>query len=485
MGTFIEYSGEMNIPKEKLEILSKQMEKVMNYGGMMDLEFLDLFGFRLELMKPFHLNPEGRSLFCYNYFEENFWETGCYKWKEGKLHTEKVGCYEFNDVSLAAYYLLFMYDENPGCVAVDNRIMADTVAVGWLNHLLGTRFSMKPFFQLFDIAEKYALDGWSPDLKEEEILYMLPENLEYDACGTDFADLMYIFHGTQTLDLGDVLPGSYPDDVKKAREAVRSFLNREGEDSLETLWTFLKSDREKRMEMTDLSPLPELSLILPARVFVFLAAKQKGLNFWKLWKDLREQVYQDQEMKSYAGESLEKTRRERAEEPAEPVSTLDFLQRSETYPFGTSSCTLSDDDRLYWWDPESDEVTLSEKMDAWLRDLSHRHRTIMETPEKNPAESDSFLKDFVTVLGRVNEGYRNVKPFHSMFYEFIENGSKKEYTAAVELLKELARENWEQEDGHGWSGIGKNAPRSPGRMRMRRYLSVMANTKLRKKYFGF
>ncbi len=495
MATFIEYTGEMNIPEEKREILAEQMEKVLNFGGMMDFEVVHLFGFELGLMRPFHADPERRAEFFYNYFEDDSWEGGEFDMAKGTLMSGGVGWSELHDVTLAAYFLLAMYDEDPGCPAVDDSPVASTFAVGWLNHLLGTRFSMKPFFDLFANAEKYAMLSDPPFLGSMATVDMLPDGMEYEACGTDFADLMYISEGTESLDQDDVLPGTYPDDVRKAREAVRLFLNRKGEeDSLERLWAFLKSDREKRMAMTDLSPLPELSLILPARVFIFLAAQERNLKFWRLWKDLRDHVYQDQQMKPYASRSLEKIRRERAEAPVKPVSTLRYLKQSENVLFtnnvGKSCYRLSDDDRLYWWDPESDEVILSEEMDRWLSDLSNRHRAILESLKKNPPESDSFMEDFVNVLGRVNQAYKNVFPFQSMFYEFVRNGGKKKYAAAVELYKELARENWEegkilQKDDRDWSGIGKSVRCNPGRTRLRRYLGVMANRKLRKRYFGF
>ncbi len=328
---------------------------------------------------------------------------------------------------------------------------------------------------------------------------MIPVGMEYEACSTDFADLMYIFHGTASLDQEDIVPGSYADDVRQAREAIRSFLNREEEDPLETLWTFLKSDREKRMEMTELSPLPELSLILPARVFVYLASERQGLDFWKLWNDLRKQVYQDQEMKSYVPKSLEKARREMAERPVRPVRTSIYLRQTYSFVFpsryeemkGVPVYYLSDDDRLYWWDPDSDEVILSSEVDRWLKDLSLRHRAILESLKGKPLKPRAFRKKFLDVLIGVSNGYRYVYPFKRMFREFIRHSRKKEYVAALELYKELAAENWktgkvagEIEENY-WLLASRTERCNPGRMAMKRYLSVMANRKLRKRYFGF
>ena len=61
---------------------------------------------------------------------------------------------------------------------------------------------------------------------------------------------------------------------------------------------------------------------------------------------------------------------------------------------------------------------------------------------------------------------------------------------AIALLKMLYEEN--KEDGkiieyarENWDMVSKNVTQNIARLRLKRYLSVMANTKVRKKYFGF
>ncbi len=500
MGAEISYIGNMRIPGKKREILAKQMEKVLNYGGMMTYDWVKHSGRYLLLLKPFELDPwEKYSNFHYSYFEDVPLEDSCFSREEGTLYTKNVEFYGAESLytCIAAYSLLSMYDKKPGCTVVNGSPQTSPSAVGWLNHLLGTRFSMKRYFDLFQFAEGFFWRYRSGCREESDVLDMIPAGMEYEVCSTDFADLMYIFHGTGSLDRGNLLPGTYPYDVRQAREAVRLFLNRkEEEDSLERLWAFLKSDREKRMEMTELSPLPELSLFLPARVFAYLAAEQQGLEFWNLWKVLRKKVYQDQQMKSYVPKSLENFRREMAEEPVEPVRTSIYLRHPGYFPYrshceelqGVPCYYLSDDDRLYWWDPDSDEVILSSEVDRWLLDLSLRHRAILKN---NPPERGNFRSRFLDVLIRANNGYMRLYPFEHMFHEFVENGSKPEYAAALELYEELAAENWKtgkvgwRIGEEEWNTANKTERCNPGRMAMKRYLSVMANTKLRKKYFGF
>ena len=77
-----------------------------------------------------------------------------------------------------------------------------------------------------------------------------------------------------------------------------------------------------------------------------------------------------------------------------------------------------------------------------------------------------------------------------MFYDFIQNSEKKEYRAALALLKMLYEEN--KEEGKvikyakgDWDLVSKNVTQNIARLRLKRYLSIMANVKLRKKYFHF
>ena len=77
-----------------------------------------------------------------------------------------------------------------------------------------------------------------------------------------------------------------------------------------------------------------------------------------------------------------------------------------------------------------------------------------------------------------------------MFYEFVHNGNKTEYRAAVKLLKEIADKNREEgkiieKAKYSWDITSRNITHNAGRLKLKRYLSVMANQRLRKKYFDF
>jgi hypothetical protein len=96
----------------------------------------------------------------------------------------------------------------------------------------------------------------------------------------------------------------------------------------------------------------------------------------------------------------------------------------------------------------------------------------------------------IELLDKIRVYYRRIYAFQSMFYEFINCSGEKEYRAAIALLKELYEEN--KEDGKiietirgSWDLASRNVTHNIARIRLKRYLSVMANKELRKLYFGF
>ena len=143
MGTFARYTGKMDIPEEKRECFGRQMMKILNYGGMMQFEKVVLFGHELLLISPVELSSQGKADFWYNYFEESSWENAGFYVNDSIFYSNKIGNREFGDVILAAYMLYEMYDESPGFVDCNGEIIDSQFYGGWLNHILGTTFSMK------------------------------------------------------------------------------------------------------------------------------------------------------------------------------------------------------------------------------------------------------------------------------------------------------------------------------------------------------
>lgn len=482
MGTFGGYTGNRHIPEEKRDEFARQVIKILNYGGMMQLEKISMYGHDMSLLKPVELYPGGKVNFHFNYFEDDGWESAEFDANRGSFYSGKIGGSEFCEVVTAVYFLYEAWDEEWGFAAIDEDIINDCYYTGWINHLLGTQFSMKKRFRIWDNVEKYALErvGHYKDMTLGDVLQFIPIGMRYGAGGVEFSDLMYIIHGTESLTDDEIEPDTYPADVYGCKKALEVFLEKnQNEDAVNRIWELVRKNRQEReaIKDTELSDIGRFSLILPARVIVYLTAELKEESFWECWKEMHETVYHDEIMKEYASQQLIAERRKLVEEPISPVRTSEFLGQN------------SDDDRLYWWDG-TDEVILSEEMDEWLKSLALSHKEISQNMAGEPENTDEFLKDFLMLLVEIDQYYKRIFPFQNMYYEFLQNGSKTEYRAAVKLLKKLSDEN--REEGkiieiaeRDWDLTSRRVTHNVGRLRLKRYLSVMANRKLREKYFGF
>ena len=221
---------------------------------------------------------------------------------------------------------------------------------------------------------------------------------------------------------------------------------------------------------------------------------EQNCHFWQLWKEIKAKVYTDEKMKQYCSDEVLEYRKTYRSRPCKKIRTTEFLY-TEPFVLGRQpeeikdlpQYYVSDDDRMYWWDG-SDDVVISDETDAWLRELAEEHKALMKMD--SVCENGSFLKEFIRVLTEADEDYERIMPFGDMFYEFVENGSKKEYQAAMKLLEKLKNDNMEKGKvinmkRSSWELTNRKITFNEGRLKLKRYLSVMANKLLREKYFGF
>lgn len=520
MGVYGGYYGNMDIPEGKKEVFEHQLKKILNRGGMMEIENAELFGKRIALLCPIDENKKGPLHFFYNYFEDTCWESAAYNADSCYLRTGKIGSYEFNKVITAAYMLYDLYDPNVGYLFNDDHVRIPQYYVGWINYLLNEDFSIKKYRELWKMEEayqnsrRYACDFTLKDLGE-----LVPAEYELAAGGTDYMDLYCIAAGLKkvfsSLTGEEIEECHYLSDIRQCWDVSRIIFNEP--DGEQFLLDLMKMKREEREQLaggngnTDAGrrDLAKLSLYMPARVLAYTYADVKGerekngeeekywhsnSDFWDFWMKNKDEMYHDEIPKQYASEGIQKFRRNEWENPCEKVRTTEFLRTKSYVSRGESERTkslpdymISDADRLFWWDGSND-VVISADTDQWLKDLAERHRKLME--EAGEYEEGSFIRDFITLLADANSYYRNIMAFHGMFYEFIENGGKKEYQTAVRLFAKLVDGNREtgkviEEAGQSWELASRKLTFNEARLKLKRYLSVMANRKLRKNYFGF
>lgn len=515
MGVFGEYCGNIDIPEENRRTFEKQMRTILGRGGMMELEEVSMFDRKIALLHPVSENETRNLHFYYNYFEDDFWESAVYNSEEAYLGSGKIGCYEFNDVMTAAYMLYAIHDSRMGYVYSDERVSDPGTYVGWINYLLGTEYTIEKYFDFWDVVENYAESKkYEYSLTPEELRKFVPYGYERLAGGTDYTDLYCIAVGAGKMEehriMGEIKEGTYPYDIAECWRKVKDAL-REDENKNFIFDIIQMKRHERELYIKDhkdengiRSDLMKMSLYLPARVFVYVLSDvekpekvdyhEQNCHFWQLWKEIKAKVYTDEKMKQYCSDEVLEYRKTYRSRPCKKIRTTEFLY-TEPFVLGRQpeeikdllQYYVSDDDRMYWWNG-SDDVAISDETDAWLRELAEEHKALMKMD--SDCEDSSFLKEFIRVLTEADEDYERIMPFGDMFYEFVENGSKKEYQAAMKLLEKLKNDNMEKGKvinmkRSSWELTNRKITFNEGRLKLKRYLSVMANKLLREKYFGF
>lgn len=521
MGSFAYYQGNNNILAEKRSLFASQMCRILNLGGMMRTDDVKMFGHTITLLQPIPQIKEGKFHFYYNYFEDRPWESVGFDATDCDLWSEKIGDHEFSDVITAAYMLYEVYDPSYGFAKKDRYFVEAATTIGWLNQILGTHYTLGKRVNLWDCIEANADPDRSSNVEWSMLKDLIPYDWRAAAGSTDFADLLYISEGTGHLSEQNtkIADSSYPSDILKCRQALEKYFadepkqniasekNKDAEEkdimgsdtALSQLWSLLKKDYIERSHISidTLKPIAELTLTMRARVFVYLTAELKKLNFWSIWDDLSKKVYHDEQQKEYASADVIEQRNKKWQESVKPVRTSDYLRQDDYFSFydtpkelkGQPNFYLSDADRLYWWDG-TNEVQLTEETDKWLKDLALQHKKLMENIVI-PTESIVALRDFLELLDAINEYYWRIFPFESMFYDFVGHISQKEYASAIALIRAVSNNEKNRKAGEiiikrkNMESESKNVIENEGRVQIKRLFSVMANKRLREKYFYF
>lgn len=220
-----------------------------------------------------------------------------------------------------------------------------------------------------------------------------------DKC--DIIDLTLIQMGAGEIDIfaknlreiGEIEMYEYVKDICACKESIlRYFDNEEPETTEERIWDLLELEIKvrKAYENTPLDPVAEIAeytLFLPARVIVYLTAECVDQDFWEMWEDIGETVYDDEIRKQYELDADRGYRKEVMDAPIEPISTATFLSAYGTF-------YETDADRLYWWDGTK-EVIISDELELWLQSLKKKYIEILKKTSQSTIRTDQFLKSFM------------------------------------------------------------------------------------------
>ena len=502
MGTFGGYSGPEIISVDKIEEFSNAVSKILYYGGMMHLRNVEMYSKKIILLDPVTIKTGEDVDFYYNYFEEDSWENAGYIYGRQHFYTNKIGSNEFNYVVTAVRCLYELYDEGVGLADINDEIVSSAYYTGWINHLLDADFSINRRFNLWEVVESYAfehLEYNDEPIQSRHLMGIIPSYLMQYAGGVDLTDLLYIDNGTEALCEAEVMAGTYPADVLKCKKAIEGAVEKCGaEEAYSLILEMLKKEYSVRESGCQeyIQTLAECSLSIHARTILYLTCELLDKHFWVEWKSVKDEVYNDEKMPKYASDELLSYRKEGRERPIRKIKTSEFLKNDGYFTFygtpdelkGYPNYYISDADRLFWWDG-SDEVEINDETEKWLNKRVEEYKEALKgTPDE--CDTQQFVKKLIDLLFDVESRYKRVFAFQDMFYEFIANGSKKEYRAAVEVLRKLYDDNAEagkiiEKVRGSWDLASKNVTCNRGRMNMRRYLALLANVELRKKYLGF
>ena len=439
MGTFAEYIGTMDIPENQRAEYARQMLRLLHAGGMMSVDEVGLFGHRIRLLYPPELDETGRAWGCYNYFEDEFWESWGLNVDTGTFSSNKIGGGAFRTAVLAGYVLTALYSQSYDIVTVDGSYVRERRLIGWINGVLGTQYTNRRATQLWEVERLLHKDGCDEynkdltglihdvptgcaDLKQIESYLAARYFEEFDAGMSAEAEDAAVYRKEDTIGVRNCFAH-----LKKTLSALHK---RGG--TLEEAKKYLLMPMDERSAVIDKQGGSTLAFsycfVSPA-LAVAMTAREFGVDFWALWDELGADI-----------PSVGRFPAPQSCPPVEPVSTQEL--------FG-----VAPDDMAYYWQPDG-KVQFSDEMTAWMQALRAELDGITDTipPEK-------FLQAMVdTIAGAGSYAFRD------MFYGFIARQAEPKVQAAVLLLNRLVE---------------------CGEPNVRRYLAILGNPALREAVFGF
>ena len=439
MGTFAEYIGTMDIPENRRAEYARQMLRLLHAGGMMSVDEAGLFGHRIRLLYPPELDETGHAGGCYNYFENDFWESWGLNADKGTFSSNKLGGGAFCTAILAGYVLTALHSRSYGIVTVDGSYVCERRFIGWTNGVLGTQYTNQRATQLWEIEKLLHKDGCEEYNKDlTGLIHDVPtvsadlEQVESYIAACFFEE----FYEDMSAEAEDAAVYRKEDAIgvhncfahlKKTLSALH-----ECGGTLEEAKKYLIMPMDERSAVIDEQGGNTLAFsycfVSPA-LAVAMTAREFGVDFWALWDELGADI-----------PSVERFPAPQPCPPVEPVSTQEL--------FG-----VAPDDMAYYWRSDG-KVQFSDEMAAWMQSLRAELDGVTDTiqPEK-------FLQTMVDAIAGAGS-----YAFRDMFYGFIARQAEPKVQAAVLLLGRLAER---------------------GEPNVRRYLEILGNPALREKVFGF
>lgn len=499
MGTFAELfvEGNARIPDDRRKEFIERVKKVYQCGGMMDIEFVNLYGKKVVTIRKAEMESTGMDFF-YNYFEDARWENAGFNSETCHVWSNKIGWSHFHSTVVAAYVLEEQYTENVSVAMVDGEPITSWGYVGWLNYLFNEKKHVKNFdtWKLFEsffyLNDEYnRWDDWDKWLGFGNTRYAFISSCEIYAVIYGVDKTIERFEREEKSELECMALRGMKCAIDFFRQYVKTEMYDEDEarrEIMDAITLYYKSEKKEHVASLyerKYEPLLLALEISDAPAFIVKAISETfNKDFRELWTGIKDVVQRKSE-KLYRNDDYYVV----------PISTERF--------FGQ----LPDDMIPYW--EEDGKIIFSEELQEWFKYLRKEFDTIMH--EENVIEHP--LRYILELMEEADENYYNVFTFADFFEECLENLGDKRYQVLWRLYDMLIHDpelkaagdvifvpegpGHENEGIHywgdepkrrlisNWSFMPTDKRNNKGRITLRRYMALVANKPLRQKVFGF
>lgn len=496
MGRFAALCCAGRIEDKKKEEFTEKVEKVFQYGGMMDRERVDLCGKHLRVIRKARMDSDGMN-FYYNYFEDACWENAGFDKDTCMVWSNKISDGAFGKAVIAAYVLEEQYSEGSAIALDDGDFVTEWDYVGWLNYLFGEYNHVKNFdtWKLYENCYYWAREHSKWDNWEEWKYFGGKRYGFISSCeiytviyGVDKALKkfeMYAHEKTENIAIKGMRM------MRRALKELANIKHANGDVLCDEILSLLRCYYENEEDINTVLQEGDFEdLILGLKIADAPAFLVKGIaeifekDFWELWKGIKDVVCRKAK-ELYGNENCY----------VEPVPTAKFFDQTP-------------DNMILYWENDG-KLIFSDELWKWFEDLKRKYNQLVmdDVIIKKP------LPYILGLMEEANDDFYNIYTFADFFEETLEHMSDKKYQTLWRLYDNLIH-NQElrkaadvifvpEGPGHEheglfyigeqpkrrlierWDFMEKSKKENIGRITLKRYMALLSNKILREKVFGF
>lgn len=459
MGTFAALLSKPGsyIPEEKREEFLSRLEALFRAGGMMDSEHVLLYGKKFTLIKFASSTDEGMN-FCYNYFEDDFWENAGFTRESCSVWSGKIGYQQFRNVIVAAYVLQEQYTEGVSITFINTFPATCWLYVGWINYL----FKETRHIKNFDPWKLFEMLHFSDYCYKDEKIDWEPFKWKRHAFIGWFEITAVLKGSTAAIECVDKRSLETEDRVfmhaleylleylKEYRKNNREEPERQLRILMDTLQKYYQEDTDckfwKKLDGDLMQNIFKNFILTDApALFVKKLSEIYNKDFWALWEKIKD-IAERRLPGLYGTEGYY----------VPPVSTAEYLE-------------ISADDMIPYWQ-ENCDFEFTEDLKKWFQSIKQKYQKFLN--ENSRLETEHPLRYMVNLMSQADQQY-DVYTFYDFFEESLENLMNIKYQTLWMIYEELLQKKEPKED------FDKK------RQILRRFMALVANRELRKQVLGF